>query len=105
MTRDVSESPHILAEALGRSSIFYFDAESLEDLVVQYYPTDRHAEITVALKDNSMEEVQRIYNIFTQDIVPLYIEETALDIHFLTEDARAFSAARQHDAVNSYAMA
>ena len=94
-----------LVQSIGEHCIMHFDRSSLTDLVVKYYPSDSHTDISVALKDNSREELQRVYDAFASEIMPLYLDETVLDIHFLHQNASVFERAQKNTSVKSYVMA
>lgn len=103
MTHDVSES-QALTTTIGELSVFHFGKENLEKLLVEYDPTLQEAVIYVALRNQSDEAMKRIFQKYVEEIVPLYISETMLNLRFFLADSPVFAEAGSNSKSKTYAM-
>lgn len=104
MTHDASES-QALTTSIGEHSVFHFGKENLEKLLVEYDPSAEQTTIYVALHDQSNEAMKHIFQQYTEEIVPLYIGETMLDLRFFAADSPIFNEAGSNSKSKTYAMA
>lgn len=104
MTHDASES-QALATSIGEHSVFHFGKENLEKLLVEYNSAMEQTTIYVALHDQSNKAMKHIFQQYTEEIVPLYIDETMLDLRFFAADSPIFNEAGSNSKSKTYAMA
>ena len=104
MTDKLSESEALVA-TLGELCVDYFGKENLQKLFVEYTPALEQAVIYVALWEQSNEAMEKIFQKYIDEIVPLYIGETMLDLRFFVADSPVFAASNHSSKSKTYAMA
>lgn len=90
---------------IGGYSELYFGKENLKKLLVEYNSAMEQTTIYVALRDQSDEAMKHIFKQYTEEIVPLYIGETMLDLRFFAADSPIFNEAGSNSKSKTYAMA
>lgn len=94
-----------LVTAIGEHCVFYFGKENLQNLLVEYTPALEQAVIYVALQEQSNEAMEKIFQKYINEIVPLYIGEIMLDLRFFATDSPVFTTENHNSKSKTYAMA
>ena len=97
--------PQALVTSIGKHCVFYFGKENLQNLLVEYTPALQQTVIHVALREQTEETMENIFLKYIDEIVPLYIGETMLDLRFFATDSPVFTTENHDSTSKTYAMA